>query len=589
MRINPSIAYDNYEGAYVEKGKITLQKVYKKLKYKKGSIIYILLNALKISTNEVPMKLINKLIVMAIVISMGVTFYNQFNTVVQDYKTVIEFKSLWIGKHIDLSSGFLELMKVYGNNYINNREASSDFFDMLKYDEEKQGYHLDAIKGTEAEKIMGNLTGVGPIPEDENLRREINLGLELNTFFRKIHELIPDAAWLYYTSDSGFSSIYPFVSSDEFFYKDEFRKASFFFYANSINNPKRASVWTPVYLDLAGKGLMVTYSCPLYVEEDFKGIISLDFTNQFFSNILHSKYEGYLADQTGALIASSKNIQFDDEIIYIKDVMDFTSDEWEQIETIKEHGMGIISGDYIYRAGFVNSPWTMYFRLPIIEVVSRAFLLTLPMIVICSLFLYALLEIERRKKIQSILSATIKERKEYQELLENAAKYDFLTSTLNRRGMEEQLSMIANSDEEKNLYILMADLDKFKKLNDTHCHEAGDKVLIEVAEIFKRLTEKKGYVSRWGGEEFLLVITEVDQKEIFDYAENIRESVEKAYIPWKEDQTLEVTVTMGIAKYHPGEALYQCISKADEALYQGKRNGRNRIIWYSEKSEKTDG
>jgi diguanylate cyclase (GGDEF)-like protein len=230
----------------------------------------------------------------------------------------------------------------------------------------------------------------------------------------------------------------------------------------------------------------------------------------------------------------------------------------------------------------------MYFRLPILEVANRAFLLTLPMIVICSLFLYALFEIERRKKIQSILSATIKERKEYQELLENAAKYDFLTSTLNRRGMEEELTLIANSDEGKKLYILMADLDKFKKLNDTYGHEAGDKVLIEVAEVFKRMTERKGYVSRWGGEEFLLVITEVDQKEIFAYAENIRESVEKAHIPWKEDQLPEVTVTMGIAEYSPGESLYKCISNADEALYQGKRNGRNRVIRFNEKSENTD-
>jgi diguanylate cyclase (GGDEF)-like protein len=435
---------------------------------------------------------------------------------------------------------------------------------------------------------MGNLTGLGPIPKDELLRREINLGLEINTFFRKTQELIPDAAWLYYTSDSGFSSIYPFVSSDEFFYKDEFREASFFSYANPINNPERKSVWTPVYQDLAGKGLMVTYSCPLYVEEDFKGIISLDFTNQFFSDILYSEYEGYVADQTGALIAASKNIEFDDEIVYIDDVMDFTHDEWEMIENIGDNGMQIISGDYIYRSGFVSSPWTMYFRLPIVEVATKAFLLTLPMIVLCSLFLYALFEIERRKKIQSILSATIKERKEYQELLENAAKYDFLTSTLNRRGMEEELAVIAKSDEEKTLYILMADLDKFKKLNDTYGHEAGDKVLIEVAEIFKRMTERKGYVSRWGGEEFLLVITEVDQNDIFEYAENIRESVEKAHIPWKEDQLLKVTVTMGIAEYSAGETFYNCISNADEALYQGKRNGRNRVIRYNEKLEYSD-
>jgi diguanylate cyclase (GGDEF)-like protein len=538
--------------------------------------------------NEVTMKFVNKIIILVIVISMGITYYNQFNTIVQDYKTELEFKGLWIGKHIDLSSGFLELMKIYGDNYIKNREVSSEYFDLLQYDEEKQGYHLDAIQGTVAENSMGNLTGLGPIPKDEMLRRELNLAIELNAYFRKIQELIPDVAWLYYTSDSRFISIYPFVNSDDFFYKDEYKETSFFSYADPINNPERASVWTPVYLDHAGKGLMVTYSCPLYVEEDFKGIISLDFTNEFFSNILYSKYEGYVTDQTGALIAASKDVEFKDEVIYIDDIISFTEEDWKQIEQIPDNSMEIVSGEYLYKAGFVGSPWTMYFRLPIWQVVGQAFALTLPMIVICCVYLYALFEIERRKRIQRMLSNTIKERREYQELLENAAKYDFLTSTLNRRGMEEQLSLQGTIEDGKTVYILMADLDKFKKLNDNYGHEAGDKVLVEVAEIFKRIIGNQGYVSRWGGEEFLLVLTKVNQTEMLTIAENIREGVEELRIPWKDEQLLKVTVTMGIAEYNSKLTLHKCISNADKALYQGKRNGRNQVIQYNEMAERME-
>lgn len=531
------------------------------------------------------MKLVSKVIVLVIMITMGITYYNQFNTIIHDYETEIEFKSLWIGKHIDLSSGFLELMKIYGNNYIKNREATSEYFELLQYDEEKQGYHLDAIQGTDAEQIMGNLTGSGPIPKDEMLRREINLGLEINFFFRKIKELVPDVAWMYYTSDSGFTSIYPFISSEKFFYKDEYKETSYFSYANPINNPERASVWTPVYLDHAGKGLMVTYSCPLYIDDDFKGIISLDFTNEFFTNILYSKFEGYVTDQTGALIAASNNMEFRDNVIYIDEVLNYTDDEWEQIDNMEDNSMSTISGEYVYKTGFVSSPWTMYFRLPIKQVAEQALMLTLPMIVICSLFLYAIVEIERRKKIQQVLSNTIKERKEYQELLENAAKYDFLTSTLNRRGMEEQLSLPGTIEEGETVYILMADLDKFKKLNDTYGHDAGDKVLIEVAEIFKHVMNNQGYVSRWGGEEFLLVLNKVDSKGMIDIAERIRKEVEEMRIPWKDEQLLKVTVTMGVAEYNSEVPLQKCISNADQALYHGKRNGRNQVVQYVDLTE----
>jgi diguanylate cyclase (GGDEF)-like protein len=464
-----------------------------------------------------------------------------------------------------------------------NKEAVSEHFNLLKYDEEKQGYHMDAVMGTDLQKIMGNLTGLGPIPTDDLIRREMNLALELNSYFKRINELIPDIAWLYYTSDSGFINIYPFVSSNDFFYQEKLKNTSFFSYASPNNNPNRDSVWTPVYLDEAGKGLMVTYSCPLYKEDDFLGIISLDFTNQYLSNVLYSKYEGYVVDQMGALIASSRPIKTYNENLYVRDVMKYSAKDWEAINAIKQENIKIISGDYVFKSNFENAPWTMYFRLPIWRVAVRAFILTLPVLIICLLFTYALYEIERRKRIQRMLSDTLKERKEYQDLLENAARYDFLTSTLNRRGMEEMLSKIDAEQMNKAIYILMADLDKFKKLNDTYGHEAGDKVLVEVAKSFKENLEGIGYVSRWGGEEFLLIVTDAPKEEVLYIAEDIRKKVEDMRIRWKDNVELKVTVTLGVAQYDTQLSLYQGISNADQALYQGKRNGRNQVVIYHKK------
>ena len=77
--------------------------------------------------------------------------------------------------------------------------------------------------------------------------------------------------------------------------------------AEPKNNPLRKNVWTSVYMDAAGKGLMVTLSAPIYNKDTFKGIVSLDLTNSQLTNIIASKYEGYLFDETDAILATNRN------------------------------------------------------------------------------------------------------------------------------------------------------------------------------------------------------------------------------------------------------------------------------------------
>jgi hypothetical protein len=87
---------------------------------------------------------------------------------------------------------------------------------------------------------------MGTIPDSGVYRDEMNMALELNRYFASIYNKIPDIAWVYYTSRNNFINIYPWVSSNEFSFKEDLKAEKFFTYADPQNNPLRDSVWTPV-------------------------------------------------------------------------------------------------------------------------------------------------------------------------------------------------------------------------------------------------------------------------------------------------------------------------------------------------------
>lgn len=153
---------------------------------------------------------------------------------------------------------------------------------------------------------------------------------------------------------------------------------------------------------------------------------------------------------------------------------------------------------------------------------------------------------------------------------------DSLTGLSNRRHLMESINL-ETSRSRRNQHtfaILMIDVDHFKKYNDSHGHQAGDEVLVRMAAILKGVTRDVDTVSRYGGEEFLLLLPESDQNAAVEVAERIRERL--------KDQTFDgesVTVSIGVAEFPiDGDGPSQVISGADSALYQAKREGRNVVV-----------
>ncbi len=162
--------------------------------------------------------------------------------------------------------------------------------------------------------------------------------------------------------------------------------------------------------------------------------------------------------------------------------------------------------------------------------------------------------------------------------LEQVASIDSLTQIYNRRSFLEKTSHeVARSNRTKKTFsIILADIDNFKRFNDTYGHACGDYILKEVATDLRSSLRKQDIVARWGGEEFIFLLPETSSSGAAVVAENIRVFIDsKNY--WYQEQSLHISLTFGVSQFQAGLALDKCISNADEALYRGKKAGKNRV------------
>lgn len=167
--------------------------------------------------------------------------------------------------------------------------------------------------------------------------------------------------------------------------------------------------------------------------------------------------------------------------------------------------------------------------------------------------------------------------------VDKASKIDFLTNIYNRRYFNELFIKEWKSCEESKsfLSILMIDVDKFKRYNDIYGHLSGDKCLKRISEEIKNVVkESNDIVSRYGGEEFIVLIPNSNLEKAKSMAENIRKNIELLGIVHQGSEKYKiVTVSIGIASAIPNENLSpeKLINLADDALYRAKNCGRNRV------------
>ncbi len=187
----------------------------------------------------------------------------------------------------------------------------------------------------------------------------------------------------------------------------------------------------------------------------------------------------------------------------------------------------------------------------------------------------AYLEQKIYERTESLLD-TQKELLEDNNELTRMALTDSLTALSNRTHMNQILHKEYSRFERHNqrFGIIMLDIDHFKVINDTRGHDAGDQVLKKLARLFEGAIRSSDFVARWGGEEFMICCTTIEEDDLLPIAETIRQLVANADFGLARP----ITASLGCAAIVKGETIGELIKRADIALYEAKNNGRNQSI-----------
>lgn len=413
---------------------------------------------------------------------------------------------------------------------------------------------------TDVARPVANLSGIGRLDGLSIAQQaEISAALSLN-LTAPLNDQEHFFIWSYYTSDSGFMLLAPYVAVESFHMAPEVYQKPFWQVAEPASNPDRLSRISGLYEDGAGQGMMISISTPVFADEVFKGIVSLDVGLAYLQAVLHGDeldlgVKPVIVDERGELVVATQMEQAKVSSTSFMQLLD--SPSYQMVQSAEAvHMQSELIHDK-FRVGF-NLSNLDFRRLVLKQSMLECILVSMLMLVVFLLL-----------KLRSALSRAT-----------NLAEHDGLTHLFNRITFEELAAKLMSTQMKRRqaFSILMIDIDHFKRVNDQYGHHIGDLGIQHVANIIAANARKTDLVARFGGEEFVLALPNTDIQQAQALAERIRIMMMLSVF----DNDKSVTVSIGIAESHALaidtlDGLCQC---ADAALYQAKRSGRNCSIVY---------
>lgn len=166
----------------------------------------------------------------------------------------------------------------------------------------------------------------------------------------------------------------------------------------------------------------------------------------------------------------------------------------------------------------------------------------------------------------------------FKKQLEFLASYDSLTNLLNRNTFLEKVAKKLQNNK-GNHYIAMIDIDYFKKLNDTYGHLAGDKVLQQFAYLLRKYETRDIMFARYGGEEFIVHLQVINDERAIKMIDALQDDIRNTLFKVDKHNTVQMTASIGLAKFKKGSSLQSVISEADDNLYIAKERSRDQLVY----------
>lgn len=255
------------------------------------------------------------------------------------------------------------------------------------------------------------------------------------------------------------------------------------------------------------------------------------------------------------------------------------SERQQVLERLQQEGM-VSDYEVELLRGLQRQPFWALMGLRLIEMEGQAAIMT------------SIIDITERKRQEAEILASRREQEEMNQklqlanqALERLASTDRLTGAWNRRQFEEGtlVAMRRAVEWEQRLFLLLLDVDHFKQINDGFGHQTGDMVLIDLVGVLQQVLPAAASLSRWGGEEFAILLPNMTAQQVRELADLLLDSVAIHEFP-----TIgRATISIGIADFCATDNLETWLRRADEALYQAKEAGRNCIRWAESPCETT--
>lgn len=408
-------------------------------------------------------------------------------------------------------------------------------------------WHIDSSPGRE-----GQLSGALSAQYSADQRREIQATLALDPLIREVMDVNQEVAWVYYLSASGFIYLAPDAALKRFHFSPQLYQRPYWLGNLPQSNPSgRLTIHGP-YADLAGKGQIMTFSQPVYVDQQFLGVTALDLRIETLQQLLdvgESTGDSLLLSDSGQVIAGQGNATTPTPI---SPPVSTKPHEWRTDR----------QGNHWLSTPLIEHELWLVHQVRRHELEWDAFIESLPGLLLSSLL--ALLCLVAWRLVDALGELT------------RLTHTDPLTQTLNRRGFHEQAGILLAMAQRQNqqIALLLMDIDFFKKINDQHGHDAGDAVLQQVGRYLLQGRRPFDLICRWGGEEFIALLVLTRGEDAGQVAERLRQQAQRTRIPQGD---LPVTLSGGLVLLGAGETLDTAIKRADTLLYRAKQNGRNRI------------